>query len=254
MTTDETHDAVALYVVDALTEDEARHFESHLATCAECQREVVDLREITAALSHSVEAKPPASLRASVLAAISTQAQNPGPESANAGGSQVQVPDNVVPLRSRAGQRLSYLVAAAAVVLALVFGGFALHSSRNASEASDRQAELISLLGASDLRTISSSVTGGGSGTVVLSRQRHQALFISDGMPTLPDDKVYELWTITTKPVPAGTFTVSGSGDLVDLPDAALSAGQIALTVEPAGGSQQPTSTPILAVSVPRPS
>ena len=52
---------------------------------------------------------------------------------------------------------------------------------------------------------------------------------------------MYELWTITGTPVPAGTFTTEGTASLVELPQAALSADQIAMTVEPEGGERRST-------------
>ena len=268
MTDAEAHDLVALYVVDALSDEQVLDFEDHLAGCDECRREVAEMRSITALLSGSVDADPPAALRASVLSRLADITQEPQDPELRDEQSQpsttttplspsasppglVTTPDNVIPLRPRLGQRLAYLVAAAAVLLALGFGGWALQSRNDAHQASDQTAQLVSLLGASDVRTVSSDASGGGSGTVVLSDAQQQAVFVSSGMPALPDDKTYELWTITAKPAPAGTFTVSGDGKVVDLPAAALSAAQIAVTVEPAGGSDQPTSTPILAVTVP---
>jgi anti-sigma-K factor RskA len=251
MTADETHDLVALYVVDALAGEELRDFESHLGSCVECQGEVVEMRALTEGLSQSVEADPPAALRMAVLANIRTTAQVPvaEPDRSTDHSNDLSMPGNVIALRSRMSDRLSYLVAAAAVVVAVVFGGWAVQSHHNASEASNQRADLISLLGASDVRTVTSPATGGGSGTVVLSRLHNEAVFVSSGMPALPDDRVYELWTINDTPVSAGTF--NASGNLVTLPVAALSAAQIAVTVEPAGGSSQPTTAPILAVSVP---
>jgi anti-sigma-K factor RskA len=249
MTTNEVHDLVALYVVDALSVDEAREFETHLAGCAECQQEVAEMREVTERLSRSVVSDPPASLRSSVLSGIGGMAQEPKADVPAAPTTAED--DNVVPFRRRLAARLTLLVAAAAVLVAFAFGGWALQSRNDAQEANDQQAELVSLLGASDVRTVSSPVTGGGSATVVLSRARDEAVFVSTGMPALPSNKVYELWTITTAAVPAGTFTTGGSGAVVTLPTAALSASQIAVTVEPKGGSPQPTSTPLLAVKVP---
>jgi anti-sigma-K factor RskA len=67
-------------------------------------------------------------------------------------------------------------------------------------------------------------------------------------MPELPDDQVYELWTIQDTPQPAGTFTASDPTSVIALPAAAVSADQIAVTVEPAGGSDQPTSDPVMAL------
>jgi anti-sigma-K factor RskA len=231
------HEQAALYVVDALTAEETQEFETHLADCAACQQEVAEMRKVAEQLSQSVQADPPPSLRASVLAGISETAQEPAVRA-----------DNVTPLQRRRPSRLPYLVAAASVLLALGFGGWALQSRHDAQQASDRQAQIVQALGAPDVKTATAAVKGGGSATVVLSRTSNVALFFADKLPALPANHVYELWTITGKAVPAGTFTPGSSGSLVTLPVAALSADQIAMTVEPQGGSKQPTTTPILAL------
>jgi anti-sigma-K factor RskA len=70
-------------------------------------------------------------------------------------------------------------------------------------------------------------------------------------MPSPPSGKVYELWTIAGRPAPAGTFTPGSGGSVVRLPAAALAAKQIAITVEPSGGSSQPTTKPVMSVDVP---
>ncbi len=228
------HDQAALYVVDALTPEETYDFESHLAGCPACQEEVADMRNVTQYLASSVKADPPASLRAAVLAGIVDIAQEPA--------------GNVVSLDSRRPSRLPYLVAAASVLLALVSGGWALQSRQDAQQAGDRQAEIVQLLGAGDVRTVTGTGPGGSSATVVLSKANGQAVFVASDMPALPSGRVYELWTISGNSVPAGTFTPDGSAALVTLPDAALSAARIAVTVEPAGGSEHPTTAALIAL------
>jgi anti-sigma-K factor RskA len=235
------HELAALYVVDALTPDETLEFEMHLASCAACQEEVADMRSVTEHLSRSFETEPPATLRASVLAGIARTAQQPAAPTR---------PDNVVSLQERTRRRLPYLVAAASVLLALGFGGWGLQSRDDAQQASQQQAQILQLLAAPDVHTVSGSAAGGASGTVVVSRAISRALFVAKGMPKLPDHQVYELWTIKQKPVPAGTFTPSGSTSLITLPTAALSARTIAVTVEPQGGSVEPTSDPIMALTL----
>lgn len=239
------HDLTALYVVDALAPDEIQEFETHLAACDACEKEVADMRDVTAHLARSVEAEPPASLRTSVLAGIAETVQEP-----LATTERGQDSTTVVALRrrrpTRLPSRLPYLVAAAGVLIALGFGGWGLQSRQDAQQAQDRQAQIVQLLGASDVRTVTAPAADGGSATVVLSKIRDRALFVADGLPTLPADKVYELWTGTKAPVPAGTFRSGTAASLVTLPDAALSAGAVALTVEPRGGSDQPTTPPIL--------
>jgi anti-sigma-K factor RskA len=237
------HELAALYVVDALTPEETHEFETHVADCNACQEEVADMRSITEQLSRSAPTDPPPSLRASVLAGITQTAQESSVHQESPGRS-----GTVISLHRREPSRLPYLVAAASVLLALAFGGWGLQSRQDAQQAGDRQAEIVQLLGADDVHTVSASAASGGSATVVLSRSANRALFVTDGLPALPSNKVYELWTIAGTPVPAGTFTPGDSGSLVRLPPAALTADRIAITVEPEGGSSHPTSSPIMAL------
>lgn len=272
------HELAALYVVDALTHDEQVAFEAHLLECADCRAEVTDLRLVTEQLSRSVEVDPPASLRASVLAGITRTAQdqsNPPAPAVSGGGAHRSAPtassrpvvshappsstsasapasrdDNVLPFRRRVTSRLPYLVAAASVLLALGFGGWAMQSRHDAQQASDRQAEVVQLLAASDVRTVTGTGPAGSSATVILSPARQQAVLVANGMPALPDGKVYEVWAVSGAPTPAGTFTPSGSTSLVTLPESAVSASQVAVTVEPTGGSDHPTTAVLMKVSL----
>ena len=244
----EVHALAAMYVVDALSLAETHDFEAHLADCVGCQEEVADMRSVTEHLSRSVQAEPPASLRAAVLAGISSTPREPPVAAAV---DRVPAADNVVQLAPRSPSRLPYLIAAAAVLLALGFGGWGLQSHQDAQQATDQQAQIIQLLGARDVHTVTGTGPGGSSGTVVLSRASEKALFVANGMPALSGNKVYELWTITDTPVPAGTFRPGSNVTLVTLPAAALSANQIAVTVEPQGGSDHPTTTPVMSLSLP---
>jgi anti-sigma-K factor RskA len=239
------HDLAALYVLDALTPEETQNFEHHLADCDACQKEVADMRDVTMQLSRSVQAEPPPSLRASVLAGIALTTQDQ---------TALSLPDSpsgtVVPLHRRLTSRLPYLVAAAAVLLAVGFGGWGLQSRDDAHQAQDRQAQIEQLLVTPDVRSFTAPVASGGTATVLLSQIRNRAVFVAGGLPTLPADKVYELWTISGDPVPAGTFSAGTKTSLVTLPHAALNAATVAVTVEPKGGSDHPTTKPIVALSL----
>lgn len=73
-------------------------------------------------------------------------------------------------------------------------------------------------------------------------------LFAAEGLPALPDDRVYQLWTIVGgQPVNGGVFTLEPSGRaqvLTDAPGGAADA--FAVTVEPAGGVPAPTGPKVL--------
>jgi anti-sigma factor RsiW len=66
----DAHSAVGSYVADALSPIERAEFENHLAGCYKCRLEVAEYSETVAMLTPLVATSPPASLRASVLAAI----------------------------------------------------------------------------------------------------------------------------------------------------------------------------------------
>jgi anti-sigma factor RsiW len=68
----DVHSAVGSYVADALNPVERAEFEDHLASCASCRVEVAEFSEILAEMTPLVATRPPAALRASVLAAIRT--------------------------------------------------------------------------------------------------------------------------------------------------------------------------------------
>lgn len=66
----EIHGAVGAYVVNALEGAELSEFETHLATCETCRREVVEFSETAGHLGSLVETAPPPALRNSILSAI----------------------------------------------------------------------------------------------------------------------------------------------------------------------------------------
>ena len=74
---------------------------------------------------------------------------------------------------------------------------------------------------------------------------------IMDGMEPLPAGKVYELWYINDSGArPAGTFTVPNDGRTWRVLDGEMVAGDVVgVTVEPAGGSDQPTTQPIVKIA-----
>jgi hypothetical protein len=150
------------------------------------------------------------------------------------------------------------LLAAAAVIAALGFGGWAWQgreaAHREAQQASQQATQLTDLLSAGDVKTVTGrGVASGMTGTVVLSPSRRQAVLVASHLPQLPDGKVYEAWTIKTTPAPAGTFTAAEARSLVPLPPSTLAAQSVAITVEPAGGSAKPTTDAIFTVNIPRP-
>lgn len=84
---------------------------------------------------------------------------------------------------------------------------------------------------------------------MVSSRSTGRAVVIMAGLPELPDDRTYELWLLgPSAPRPSGLLGASGRPVLIQ---GLGNATQVGITVEPAGGSDQPTSKPIFATKIP---
>lgn len=81
--------------------------------------------------------------------------------------------------------------------------------------------------------------------------QQTAGLVLAAGkMPSPPGDFTYQLWILPKKgnPVSAGTFKPGAQGSVVyhTVPSTQIAgAASLAVTVEPSGGSPQPTTTPI---------
>jgi anti-sigma-K factor RskA len=98
---------------------------------------------------------------------------------------------------------------------------------------------------------VSMPTKGGALTTVVRSQARGVALLLASDLPALPAGKTYQAWTIDNgTPTSAGTFESQGDQTAYELPDAAVTTGIVAVSVEPAGGSDRPTTDPIVALSL----
>ncbi len=256
----EIHTHADAYAVGALSPAETHEFETHLDRCANCRKEVAELRELAAQLSQAVATTPPADLRGSILDVIaSTPQERPAVAMPGAHRADVAVtdaapePSNVVSLTSRRPSRAASLLAAASLVAAASFGVLALKNHNDAQDAQQvaaRSEQLTQILAAGDARTVTGSVSAGGSAIVVLSPKADQAVLVAADLPQLPDGKVYEAWTIKGTPRAAGTFAPADSPTVLALPDATFTAAKVAVTIEPEGGSEQPTGAVVASLDL----
>ncbi|MFI6360918.1 anti-sigma factor domain-containing protein, partial [Streptomyces sp. NPDC050743] len=91
-----------------------------------------------------------------------------------------------------------------------------------------------------------------GAGTLVVSASRDRAVFVASKMPTPPRGKVYQLWFADGGNMrSAGLMDPDRSSQAVLMQGAVDGATGIGITVEPAGGSKQPTSTPVALLGMP---
>jgi anti-sigma-K factor RskA len=113
-------------------------------------------------------------------------------------------------------------------------------------------AEIAAVLSAADARVASAATSAGGTATVVASRRGGTVVFTSSGLPVLPPTSVYELWFIGSAGVrPAGLVPAADPDAAAVLVLATGLSGDdaVGVTVEPAGGTDAPTTTPIVVLT-----
>ncbi len=240
--TDLDHALSGAYAVDALDAEERARFEAHLRQCPDCQEEVASLQEAAALLS-TEPVEPPAAVRDAVLAGI--QSIRPLPPVVQ----EVAPVDELAERRRRRGlvhrlTRTPLLVAASVVLLLAV--GTALVRPWAGEERIAPPTAAQRILAAADATKVAKGFPDGSKATVVLSRSEGKALIQTEHMALAPQGKDYQLWLQSPagKMVPAGIMPDDPDASYVLTGDAATATG-VGITVEPDGGSDQPTSPPI---------
>ncbi|MDY7541399.1 anti-sigma factor domain-containing protein [Cryobacterium sp. 5B3] len=161
--------------------------------------------------------------------------------------------------RKRWFQRPASLLLAAAAAVALFVGGtfvglgLAGPSGTSDSFAAQQAASLAQLNAAPDVQRASATTADGHAATLVWSDTSSLSALVVDGLPALSGDQDYQLWYIGAGgAVSAGLLDTSVSangGTAWRVLDGSLTAGDtIGMTVEPKGGSKQPTTAPIVAI------
>jgi hypothetical protein len=230
---------VAAYMLGALERGEAAELESHAAGCERCQAEMRWLTPAIDALPERVERlDPPAGLRARVLA----EAKAEGGRAGARGEGRAELG-----LRERASAWLRRLgsgpmglrpvvgVAAAVLVVAAV-AGFAIGGGIG----SDGGGEATTFSSGRPPGVTAEMISEDGGGTLHLANVKR-----------LPSDRVLEAWVQRDgeiEPVEA-LFVPDREGRAsTELPD--MDGVEVVMvTTEPTGGSESPTSPPLITIS-----
>lgn len=259
---------VAGYALDALSGDDRRRVEQHLATCVECRTTLGELRRVSAGIGLSVEPiEPPDALRARVLAGA-------------VAGFPPTVPDATTKTEGRTGVGPAWAWLATAALVSLVAGlgvyawalrGELLASRQTIAELSGRAETLrrelsaarldsirlsntLNVLGAADVLRVDLRGDGAASAASGLAYVSADSgvVFNARGLPRLAEARTYQLWVIPaegTTPVSVGLFTVGmeGSSSLAaPMPAGVARVAAVAVSDEPAGGSPSPTTSPLM--------
>ena len=121
-------------------------------------------------------------------------------------------------------------------------------TQRQLDQARAENRSVAAVLSAPDARLAVRRTLAGGVATVVASPSRHALVISTSGLPELRGGKVYELWFLSGQTARrAGLLPAPSAGRTAPLLTSGLARGDsVALTVEPAGGTSQPTTKPIL--------
>lgn len=248
-------DLAAAYALGALSPEETRAFEAYLAGSPEARRDVAEFREVGALLAQSSPAAAPSpGLRDRVLERI--------------GG------DKVVSLSDRRERNSNipfpiWIALAASAILVVGMGAMLVSNRRElaAGQAavdavratlaqveqrlSEREATLNTIMEPGvTLSLLSTTGTPEPRIQLFWNRQKSQAIVHAFNLSPADSGLVYQLWFIQDgKPVPSVTFNSEPTGHAL-VQNVALPAGSnlthAAVTVEPAGGSPQPTSPVVM--------
>lgn len=127
-------------------------------------------------------------------------------------------------------------------------------SEQASRERTERIGEVVpsnEVAAAEDLQTWEAEVPGGGSARIVYSATRGEGWFLADGLESVEARKVYELWLIDDEgPSPAGLFNPTDGVAANSFTGDVSQVAAMAVSVEPASGSPQPTSDPIIVVDM----
>jgi len=271
---DDLHVLTGSYALDALTNSEREDFERHLHHCPSCQAEVRGLRETAARLAMAKSSRPPARMESAVLAATYRTRQlppQPGERAARnlervrssrlfsfSGGhgtgrrrSGLRLPAPGTASRRTQLPRLVGAVAVASVAAAVGLGITQISTQHQLDTVQASNAAITRVVQAPDAR-IEKKATAGGTVTVVFSSQRAAAVITTSKLTALPSGRVYQLWVMSPagiSPVQARSAGLLRSGPV--LASAIRPGDRIGITVEPAGGTAQPTTKPVVTMTLP---
>lgn len=266
---EDLHSLAAPYALDALEPDERRRFEKHLDRCDSCTAEVRLLSEDAVRLAWSTAAPPPFAMRDRVLSAVrATPQESPGHSPAHAPGRSADVPrkrshqlpahvwgtEPPPPVRRAPRLRPMFapfatVTAAAALVVAALFAVQTTQTQDKLDAAQAQAREIADVLSAPDARATAGRDAQGQGITAIASASEGRAVVTLSGYGELPSDRVRQLWLMRPDVQPRSLGLFKGDTPLVAT-GLDKSATSLAVTVEPDGGSEQPTSAPVVQLAL----
>ena len=260
----------AAYALGTMSQHEARVFEGHLNEgCAVCQAELQQFEKVTEQLGQAAtSAKPPAYVRDLLLARVAREPRIPPAPGVL---KVVPTPGKPADRPSRLRSYLPWALAASLAVVSLVaimaryqaererdsLAGKAiadqiLVDQLKATVESDRRRreeleEVNTVLKTAGARRISmeGQPPAPSSSAEIFWDTQHSRWVVSANLPPAPPGKIYQLWFVTpAAKISAGLIRTDATGHAFEVLEVPRDIGKLAaaaITLEPAGGSAQPT-------------
>jgi anti-sigma-K factor RskA len=238
------------YVLDALPEEERRSFEEFLAAHPERQAEIDELGAVAGLLAFSPEEhEPRPELRERIMEVVEAEAaprrERQGSVLARLGG--------------YLGARGLAFGAAALLIIGLLSWNLLLQGQvddlegqvqNSQSQVDDLQAQV-----RDDQQTQTVQLSGTwanqGAEAEVASISKDSIVLVADNLPSVPEGQTCQIWVIKGDvPEPSGLFQPGSTETAAPITTPIKKGDTIAVTVEPAGGSEQPTTDPVLSAEL----
>jgi anti-sigma-K factor RskA len=232
-------DMLPAYALDCLEAGEHDQVRLHLETCTHCQAELRTYQGVVTQLASAVpQRSPPRLLRQRIIDQVSQKAVSPAVKREQAKPAWwTRLAQAFLPSTPALGWVTGL------VILILAVGNLVLWQKLSQTQSSLGQ----------DFRTaelIGTANAPGAGGILIISADGRFGTLLADGMPAINENQVFQLWLIKDgKRTSGGIFTVRANGYgslLIKAGNSLLGYTACDITIEPAGGSPEPTGAKVL--------
>lgn len=224
-----------------LTQTVREEFEQHLATCQECQEELMELQDLLGDVALvSEEASPPPEMKKRILDNVFAEDVKPEQTIVTPIASNKEVVETPIIKNTASGKPWLTTLLAASLLLSLIGNGYLMMQNDEGDLAAEelKEPDNVVTLQPSD---------AAGSGFAALFQQE-QALSVmiqTQDLPELTGNEVYQVWLLKDgAPIPAGDFTIDDQGKGYVFHNIEQTTTEdwdtIAITLEPQRGNELP--------------
>ena len=232
-------DMLPAYALDCLDAEERAQVRQHLETCASCQTEMRTYQGVVAHLASAVpQHTPPLLLKQKILNQVT---RKPASRPVKLGQAKPAWWTRLVQAFLPSTPALGWVTVL--VILILAAGNLVLWQKLSQVQSSQGQNfRTVELVGTTN--------APGAGGILIINADGRFGTLLVDGMPTIKENQVFQLWLIKDgKRTSGGIFTVksNGYGTLLVKPGKSLlDYTACGITIEPSGGSLAPTGAKVL--------